>query len=234
MNGRGRLFVLALALCLPAAAVSAERAPPRYNVVTLQADAQREVQNDLLNATLFVEVNDASAAGAANAVNRSVNEALRIAREHKNVRARSGNNQTFPVYTKANQLQGWRGRGEIRLESRDFEAASALIGKLQSGMQLSGIQFTVAPESRRAVENELITEAIAAFKARAEIAKAALGGRGYKLQNLNVGTGRSPPQPQPYMAMARAQGAPEVAAPNLEAGASVITVNANGSIEILE
>ena len=225
------LLLGALISSLPA--LAAEPQPPRYNTVTLQADAQREMQNDLLNATLFVEVNDATPAGVANAVNKSVNEALRVAKEHKAVRVRSGNNQTYPVYSKANQLQGWRGRGEIRLESRDFEAASALIGKLQSGMQLGGIQFTVAPESRRAVENELITEAIAAFKARAEIAKAALGGRGYKLQNLNVSSGRSLP-PQPYMAMARAQAAPEVTAPNLEVGLSMITVNANGSIEILE
>jgi predicted secreted protein len=224
---------LAAALMSALPAPAAEPAPPRYNTVTLQADAQREVPNDLLNATLFVEVNDATPAGVANAVNRSVNEALRVAREFKAVRVRSGNNQTWPVYSKASQLQGWRGRGEIRLESRDIEAASALIGKLQSGMQLSGMQFTVAPESRRAVENELITEAIAAFKARAEIAKAALGGRGYKLQNLNVSSGRPVPPPQPF-AMARAQAAPEVTAPNLEAGISLVTVNAHGSIEILE
>src|SRR5262245_28905885 len=203
MNGFSWLAVPAmLMLALPAPA--AEPAPPRYNTVTLQADAQREAQNDLLNATLFVEVNDATPAGVANAVNRSVNEALRVAKEYKAVRVRSGNNQTYPVYSKANQLQGWRGRGEIRLESRDFEAASALIGKLQSSMQLAGLQFTVAPESRRAVENELITEAIAAFKARAEIVKSALGGRGHRLQNLNVSSERAMP-PQPFAAMARAQ-----------------------------
>ena len=228
------LLLTAVTLCLSAASASAaEPTPPRYNTVTLQADAQREVQNDLLNATLFVEVNDATPAAVANAVNKSVNEALRVAKDYKGVRVRSGNNQTFPVYSKANQLQGWRGRGEIRLESKDFEAASTLLGKLQSGMQLGGIQFTVAPESRRAAENELITEAIAAFKARAEIAKAALGGRGYKLQNLNVTGGRNIPPPQPYMAM-RAQAAQEVAAPNLEGGISMITVNANGTVEILE
>ena len=229
-----RLFLLSLPLLIWGAAVAAaEPTPPRYNTVTLQADAQREIQNDLLNATLFVEVNDATPAGVASAVNKTVNDALRAAKDYKAVRARSGNNQTYPVYSKANQLQGWRGRGEVRLESRDFEAASSLIGKLQSSMQLSGIQFIVAPETRRAVENELITEAIAAFKARADIAKAALGGRGYKLQNLNVSGGRGL-TPQPYVAMARADAAPSVAPPNLEGGVSIITINANGTIEILE
>jgi predicted secreted protein len=227
------LCVPAMLACIPVA-LAAEPVPPRYNTVTLQAEAQREMQNDLLNATLFVEVNDATPAGVAQAVNKSVNEALRISRDYKNVRVRSGNNQTYPVYSKANQLQGWRGRGEIRIESRDFEAASALVGKLQSSMQLGGLQFTVSPEARRAAENELITEAIAAFKARAEIARTALNGRAYKLQNLNVSSGHHVP-PQPRFALARsAAAAQEVAPPNLEAGISLVTVTANGAIELLE
>lgn len=206
---------------------------PRYNTIDLQAEAQREVQNDLLNATLFVELNDASPAALANAINKSVNDALRIARDYKNVRVRSGNSQTTPVYAKANVLQGWRGRAEIRLESRDFEAASALIGKLQAGMQLGSLNFSVSPEARRSAENELIAEAITAFKARAEIIKTALGGRGYKLQRLNVAQGYNGPQPR-YAMAARMAASPEVAAPNLEAGASMLSVNANGAIEVLE
>jgi len=224
---------LALALAAPHPAIAAEPVPPRYNTVSLQADAQREVQNDLMNATLYVEVNDATAAGVASAVNRSVNEALRVARDHKGVRVRSGQNQTFPVYSKANQLQGWRGRGEIRLESRDFEAVSALIGRLQADLQLAGVQFTVSPEARRTVENELITEAIAAFKARAEIVRTALAGRGYRLQALNVTTGHNFPQPRFAVATA-AMAAREAAPPAFEAGISVVTVSAHGSIELTD
>ncbi|MEJ2174080.1 MAG: SIMPL domain-containing protein [bacterium] len=207
--------------------------PPRYNTVSLQASAQRELPNDLLNATLYVEVNDPTPAGAADAMNATVNAALRTARGYDAVRARSGNSRTYPIYTRGNQLQGWRGRGEVRIESKDFEAASALIGKLQQSMQLGGIQFSVSADARRAAENELIGEAIAAFKARAEIVKAALGGRGYKLRNLDVSSARDGPVPR--LAMARAApAAQEVAPPALEAGLTTITVNASGSIEILE
>lgn len=214
-------------------ALAAETAPPRYNTVTLQASAQRELPNDLLDATLYVEVNDPTPAGAANAVNATVNAALQTARDYDAVRARSGNSRTFPIYTRGNQLQGWRGRGEVRIESKDFEAASTLIGKLQERMQLGGIQFSVSADARRAAENELIGEAIAAFKARAEIVKAALGGRAYKLQNLDVSSARNGPVPR--LAMARAApAAQEVAPPALEAGLTTITVNANGTIEILD
>ena len=227
-------LIVAAGCALAALASTAAEPAPRYNSVELQAEAQREVQNDLLNATLFVELSDASPSALANAVNKSVNDALRIAKEYKNVRVRSGNNQTYPVYAKAGLLQGWRGRAEIRIESRDFEAASALIGKLQVNMQLGNLNFSVSPEARRGVENELINEAIAAFKARAEIVRTALAGRGYKLQRLNVANGYNAPQPRFAVAARMAAAAPEVAAPNMEAGASVVTVNASGAIEILE
>lgn len=223
--------VIVAAGCLLAAAIAAAAATePRYNSVELQAEAQREVQNDLLNAVLFVELNDANPATLANAVNKSVNEALRIAKEHKNVRVRSGNNQSYPVYAKGNVLQGWRSRAEVRIESRDFEAASALIGKLQATMQLGNLSFSVSPEARRTIENELIT----AFKARADIIKTALAGRSYKLQRLNVSNGYNAPQPRFAMAARMTAAAPEVAAPNLEAGVSVVTVNAGGAIEVLD
>jgi len=225
--------LLLLAMLLPAAATAAEPSAPRYNSVTLAASAQRELANDLLGATLYVEVNDANAAGVAKTVNAAVNRALAVAREEKAVRAWSGNNRSYPVYTRGNQLQGWRGRGEVRIESRDFEAVSRLIGRLQANMQLAGVQFSVSPEARAAAENELIGEAIAAFKARAEIVQTALGGRGYKLQNLDVSSGQSGPMPR--MALARpAMAAEAPQPPALEGGVSTITVNANGTIEILE
>jgi predicted secreted protein len=224
-----------LAGCLLLAAVSATavETPPRYNTVELQSEVQREVQNDLLNAILFVELNDPNPAVLANAVNKSINDALRIAKVYTNVRVRSGNNQAYPVYGKGNVLQGWRSRAEIRIESRDFEAASGLIGKLQVSMQLANMAFSVSSEARRTAENELIVEAVGAFKARAEIVKAALAGRSYKLQRLNLTNGYNSPQPRVAM-MRMAASAQDVAAPNLEAGVTLVTVTANGSIEILE
>jgi predicted secreted protein len=225
-------LLVAVFLASAPVALAQEAGQPRYNLISLQAQAQREVQNDLLNATLYVELSDSSSATVANNLNKAVNEALRVAKEHKTVRARSGNNRTYPVYSKSNQLQGWRGRAEIRIESKDFEAASALIGKLQSNMQLGGINFMVAPETRRSVEDELTVEAIAAFKARADVIRNALGGKSYKISRLNVGGGYSPVQP---FAMARsAVSSAEVTPPSLEGGSSQVTVTANGSVEIIE
>lgn len=226
-------FFLALFFVAAPIAQGADSAP-RYNVVELQTEAQRELANDTLTASLYVELSDANPANLATAVNKVSNEALRVAKEFDAVRVRSGNNQTYPVYAKGNVLQGWRTRAEIRLESRDFVAASRLIGKLQASMLLGNAAFSVSPEARRQAEAELIAEAIAAFKARAEIVRGALAGRSYKIQRLNVSNGYNAPQPRFAMARTMAGGAPEVVAPALEGGVSMVTVSVGGAIEVLD
>ena len=236
---------LAVAICFAAAlgglapardaAAQAQVLPQRYNVVELQAEAQREVANDLLVAQLYVEDTNANPAQLATSINRSLTEALKIAREFPAVKVRSGNNQTTPVYAaRSNQFQGWRGRAEVRLETRDFAAGSALIGKLQGSMQLGGISFSVSPEARRAAENELVTEAIAAFRARAEVVQKALGGRAYKVQRVNLATGYSGPPPRVMLMQARGAAIADasVAPPPAEGGASTLSVTANGVIEV--
>ena len=229
----GRLIsLLTCALALGAAPVWAQTAPQRYNVVELQAEAQREVPNDLMVAQLFVEETNANPALLAAAINRTVAEGLKLTREFATVKVRTGNNQTSPVYApRSNQLQGWRARAELRLETRDFAAGSAAIGKLQASMQLGGVSFSVSPEARKAVENELIAEAIAAFRGRAEIAQKALGGRAFKVQRINVGSGFSGPPPR-LMMQSRGVADAAAAPPPAEGGASTLSVNVSGAVEV--
>ena len=206
---------------------------PRYNLVELQAEAQREIPNDLLAATLFVEETNPAPAALAATLNRVVAEALKVARDFPQVKARTGNNATYPVYApRTTQLQGWRGRAEIRLETRDFAAGSALIGKLQASMQLAGVGFSVSPEARKAAENELIAEAITAFRARAEIVQKAMAGKGFRIERLNISTGQNSPPPRLMMATARAPSEAAMAPPPVEAGASIVTVAVGGAIEV--
>ena len=206
---------------------------PRYNVVELAADAQRELANDLLVAQLYVEDTNPNPAALATSINRSLAEALKVAREYASVKVRTGNNQTYPVYVpRGNALQGWRARAELRLETRDFGAGSALIGRLQASMQLAGMSFSISPEARRAAENELIAEAIAAFRARAEIAQKALGGKSFKITRMNVGGGNTGPPPRLMMAQARAAIGADAAPPPAEGGSSILTVAVNGAIEV--
>ncbi len=110
---------------------------------------------------------------------------------------------------------------------------ATLIGKLQSSMQLGGILFAVSPELRRQTENELMTEAVAAFRSRADIATKALGGGSYRIRRVAINTGGPIPGPRPMMAeRAMAAASPAVPPPTFEGGTSMVQVSANGTVEV--
>lgn len=202
--------------------------PALYNRVDFQVEAAREVANDLLIATLTVDIQDKQPARVAQQMNATLNHALKQAAAFSAVKTRSGNQQTFPVYGKNNQIETWRGHGEVRLESRDFKAAGELIMQLQSGMQLGSVQFSVAADTRAQIENALITEAIMAFRQRADAIRAALGAKSYKTVHMGINSGM-PNHPMPMMRAVKLNSS--ISAPEFASGESRMSVQINGTIE---
>lgn len=228
-------FLLAIALLIAAwMPVDNARAEAlNYRQVALSAEASREIDNDLLTATLFVEQSDQDPARLADQVNRKLNAALALGKNYKTVTLRSGNRATYPLYVK-NRPDGWRTRAELVLESRDFVAAGKLIGELQSQLQLTGVHFAVSAEARAKAQDELIGEAIAAFRARADLSAKGFGATSWKLVQTSIGTDdlQPPPMYKGMLAAARMDSAGEVATPEMAAGASRLRVVVSGSIEL--
>ncbi len=203
-----------------------------YNRVDFQVEAAHEVANDMLVASMTVDIQDRLPDAVSRQLNMVLNDALKKATAFSGVKASSGNQSTYPVYGKNSQVDAWRGHGEIRLESRDFKAAGELIMQLQSTMQLGGVQFTVAPETRAQIEDTLIADAIKAFRERAELIRTALGAQSFKTVHFSINSGSMPPRyPQPVLrsaALAKAA----IPAPEFAAGESRMTVQISGTIEI--
>lgn len=217
-------------VCLALLAVSMEAwagEAVRTNLVTLQTQVVRQVPNDIAQALLAVEAEDQDPARLADTVNRVMAEALDAARQAREVKVETGGYATRPVYTK-NVLSHWRATQELRLESRDIGALTRLIAKLQGRLQLKWMDFRVSPEQRRKVENELITEALNAFKERVGVARAGLGFKGYDIVDININTGGNEIRPMQAM---RAMAA-EISAPALEAGTSEVTVVVSGTVRM--
>lgn len=201
-----------------------------YNRVDFQSEAARTVANDLLSATLSIEVNDKSPARIAQKINAALNEALHRSDTYTSVKVTSGNQDTYPVYDKNNHLDSWRGRGELHLSSRDFKAAGELIGQLQGQMQLVGMQFSVAPETRRELENALVEEAISAFKKRADTVRNSLAGESYKIVHLSINLGS--PGVMPMRAQFSVKSGLAAQDMQLAGGDSQISAQVSGTIEI--
>ena len=230
------LFFSMSAAVQAAESVSSARSWPRLGtLVELQVSARQIVPNDLMIATLFVELSDPDSAKLANEVNRKLNETLKISRQYAAIKASSSSYQTWPVYhNNGKTLERWRARAELRLESRDFALMSEVLGKLQSQVQLGGLGFAVSDEARQKAEDGLVSQAIQAFRHRAELSRQALGAAGYQIRKLNLqGQGDyAPVRPLFAKTMMSERVVAGVAAPDVEAGNTQVTLTASGVVAI--
>lgn len=206
-----------------------------YNQISLRAEASQEVARDKMIVTLYTESQNADPAKLAAEITTTMNQALDQAREVKAVTLRQGSRNSYPIYdTKNQKITGWRERAELRLESADFPALSKLTGELLNTLKMENMDFAIADATRKASEDALLKDAVTAFKARAQLATEALGGKGYKIVNLNFNTNG---YPQPYarggmmMKAAMMESAPT---PQVEAGTSQVSMSADGVIEVLQ
>ena len=206
-----------------------------YNQVSLRAEASQEVPRDLMIVTLYTEAQNSDSAKLAAEITTTMNNALNQAKQVKEVTLRQGSRNSFPIYdNKTQKITGWRERAELRLESTDFAALSKLTGELMQTLKMGNMQFTVANATRKTSEDALLKDAVNAFKARAQLATDALGGKGYKIVSLNL---NSNGYPQPYMrgAMMMKAAAPAMDSaptPEIEAGTSEVSMSADGVIEV--
>ena len=77
-------------LATPLLALAQKSDETQFNLVTLAAQAEREVANDWLTATLAAEAEGAEPGPLADGVNRAMRRAIDVARGFPAVKARSG------------------------------------------------------------------------------------------------------------------------------------------------
>lgn len=222
-----RLLAITCACCAALLAMPVVAGP----LVEISAEASKAVPNDMMRATVYVELTGDSPKDVAKRVNAAITEALAIAKPFSQVKTRTSAANTYPVYGKSRKIEGWRMRSEIAAESRDSAALSELLGRLQQTMAIGQFAATVSPEAYKAVEGDVIVDAIGEFKARAQRVAGTLG-KGYSIKELHVSANRGGmPHPMPrMMTMAAAEAAPMP----IEAGESSVVVNITGKIEIAE
>lgn len=206
----------------------------RYNQVALRAEVGQEVAHDRMYVTLYGEAQDKDPGKLAAAITTSLNKAVEQARKVKGVNVSLGNRNSYPVYeNEGSKISAWRERAEVRLESADFASLAQLSADLLGELKMAEMNFAVADATRQQSEDALIKEAVAAFKARAQLATEALGGSGYKLVSLNLNSGGfQPVMPMRAMAMESDSFSKSAPAPQIEAGSSKVSMAADGVIEV--
>lgn len=220
---------LGLLLAVGVNALQAEESTERYNRISLSASATQEVENDLLSATLYAQQEGQRPSTLQARVNQSITRALTQAKQQPEVKVNTLDYRTTPIY-RQQTIDGWRVRQSIRLQSRETTLLSTLIGDLQGELAVASINYHLSPERRQAAENELMAEAITAFKQRATLIAKQFGSGEYRLVKMEISTpnGKPPQLGIQHLEMARAS------APPIKAGSQQIRLTVSGTIELTE
>ncbi len=201
-----------------------------YNIINLHADADRQVENDVMVVGMSAQSETNSAVEAAENVNKMMSWAAAIAAKSDGVKSQTLNYQTRPLY-KNKALIGWSVNQQIRFESKEFGTLSTLVGTLQEKLRVDSMQFVVSPERQRATMTELIVVVLGAFREKATLVTATLGGRDYRLVNLSIRQD-SPIAPYQRAYQAEVMSA-QAAPPHVEAGDSRVNIRVEGSIQLI-
>lgn len=207
-----------------------------YDRIELQASSVEWVNNDELEAQIFIEKNATNPKTLTQQINPLVAAALEKAKAYPDVKLSTAGQRSSPNYDyRTNKITSWSMRSELRLQSTNFEAASELIGALQDiGLEVADISFKVSDDQRQKVENQMITQVTESFKERAEVVKKSWGATDYRLVNLTIKSNTNSDESTPYGNQVYAtmeQDASAASAP-IAAGDQRIEMVAQGAVEL--
>lgn len=202
--------------------------PEGQTLITLSVSERISVEQDLVIASLRIEVEDRDASEVQNQINTVMAQALQRSREVGDVSQSTG---FYNVYQYDRQPQGgraetvWRGSQSLTLEGRDAQALLALTGELQAmGLVMNQLSYQLSTERADEVRDSLMEAAISRAREKAERATAALGKSRFDIAVLEVDTSSDYSSPVMMRAMADT-GSREMAPPSAEPGETEVTLN---------
>jgi predicted secreted protein len=231
--GLRRAPVLALALgasLLLPLGVAADEPEEGQTVLHLSQTADRAVRRDRLRAQLRVEAVGSDAKRVQAEINRLMTAALERAKSVTGIKVETSGYGVYEEQQKSAPSR-WHGSQGIILVGGDFAVVLGLVGDLQgTGLAMSGLAFELAPETARAAEDELTSEALTRLRQRAERIASDLQLTLVRLRDVRVGNvGADPPRPRMMagMAVGSAEAMPPPAA---EAGDATVRVSVDAEI----
>jgi predicted secreted protein len=231
-----RRTLLPIVLCawLTAPPAWAELPAGAQNLLTLSATATIEVPRDLLSITFSTHREGPDAA----AVQAQLMQALAAALAEARKQARPGQVEVstgnFSLYPRPQPKGGpglWQGMAELRVEGRDIEAITQLVGRIHT-LSVAQVSYGLSREARDKVQAEVTAMAIARFRRQAEAQAKAFGFDSVSLRAVEVSASETGP-PMPMYRAAAAEVAVGAAPPlPVETGKAEIGATVSGTVQM--
>jgi predicted secreted protein len=200
--------------------------PEGQVILHISATERKEVEQDLLVATLAYSATNRDARALQDAINGAMAKALDRARQETRVKANTGAYQIYEIVEPRTKEKKWQGQQSLTLKSKEASTLLELAGDLQNmGLKMNNLQYILAPETAVAVQDSLMEAALAQLQARADRAAKALGKSNAELRDVRVEGNDTIAQPRMYRGMAMEMEAASMAAPVAAAGETTISLS---------
>ncbi|MCO5106879.1 MAG: SIMPL domain-containing protein [Burkholderiaceae bacterium] len=234
------MALAAMAIAVAPAAVSGREPAPTRDLpdehearLTVSAAAYREVPQDRVTVTLYAERESPQPGAGQAQVSALLGPVLESLKARPDLEVQSSGYRTDPVWQQS-RVVAWRTRGSIQVSAQPSDTFNRLVGDLATKLNVESVTYWLSRPAQLAAERELIAEAVAAFRAKADTAAKALGFRAYSVRVVSVdGAGPIRPEPVPRVMMSRAASAEAAPVPLPGAeGKTTVTVTVSGSVAL--
>lgn len=227
-------FILLLAflvtLSVPASAETQDPIlvmPDGQVILSISATERREVEQDLLVATLSYNATNTNSRELQNEINEAMKKALDTVKKEKSVKVNTGAYQVYETHDPRTKEKKWQGSQSLTIKSKDSDTVLALAGKLQNmNLNMGGLSYTLSPETAVEIQDSLMEDALKQLQTRANRAAKALGKSTAELRDVNVDSGGIPYSNVNHRSMAMMESADmAMAAPVAASGETTITLS---------
>jgi predicted secreted protein len=214
-------------------------------VVTLSATEQKKVEQDILVASLRIEVENKDSRKVQEDINEAMQKALSIVKGVPSIKSSTGNYYVYsydpnpsPTPLSKEEMKNhtiWKGSQTIDLKSKDSQKILEAVAKIhEAGFVMGGLNYILSPELAEAQKDMLLVGALNKIKSKADLISKTLGKSGYDIIEVNI-DGSYIPQPQPVMMMKAANAemvSDSMSAPVAAPGESDVSVTVSTKIQL--
>lgn len=205
-----------------------------YNMVNLQDAAQVQVSQNQLTVVLAIEskANERDAASGDNTLKLNrVWQAIQ-AQGVKGTLLNRAVNQQYEYTNQSHQARGWMDVAQVQVYSEDSAKINQLVASVQKDARLESQQYGLTNALKRQYVLQATEEAVANFQQQAQQVTQSLGGKRYRIVELNIGEAGQY-EMQPRVMMAKSAMAADSAPVAMDMpGETNIRVQVSGKIQI--
>ncbi|PIT62147.1 SIMPL domain-containing protein [Snodgrassella alvi] len=235
MNTRPFSYIISILLSVCSFCSLAESL--NYGIVELNAQATQAVARNEMILVLKIQQQGSNRQQISNTVTTRLNQVLAAAHRHNDFNTTQLTRTVEPRfdYQKNKRIDnGWQDSVLIQIKSTNLTALNRFATEVQNLAAVVAINYQVADTTLQNYEAKLTQEAIARFQQRAVLIAHTLGGHGYKVVSMSLGSSQDSRDYGAYASpvMLSRMAADSAPVQDTAAGETRLTLSINGKIQV--